>query len=193
MRSPAMKIPMLSKSDLKRFKAFLKKRKNGCVEWTGSLLQGYGSFSLGRSMYRANRVAWFIRNGEIPEGLFACHRCNNRKCCNPKHLYLATHSQNLLDAGRDGLMPGAVSARGCSVKWKGAAACAHGHAFTPENTYRHKIMLKRRLSGWRRGCKTCRRRLTRQTKDRWMIARVNKLKLIGSGKWVAALKATRIS
>ncbi len=51
----------------------------------------------------AHRFAWFITNGEIPERLCVCHRCNNESCCNPAHLYLTTREENSKDAKRDGL------------------------------------------------------------------------------------------
>lgn len=36
--------------------------------------------------------------GEIQEGLCVLHRCDNKKCVNPNHLYVGTKKQNTLDA-----------------------------------------------------------------------------------------------
>ena len=45
-------------------------------------------------MYIASRFAWIITNGDIPEGLFVLHRCDNPPCCNPNHLFLGTKAVN---------------------------------------------------------------------------------------------------
>lgn len=77
----------------------------GCWSWVGSKSsKGYGQVS--RSFYGeglAHRASWLLHKGVIPPGLFVCHRCNNPSCVNPDHLYLATNSQNIKDAWRDGL------------------------------------------------------------------------------------------
>jgi len=45
----------------------------------------------------AHRAAWILSYGEIPDGLFVLHKCDNPKCCNPKHLFLGTQSDNAKD------------------------------------------------------------------------------------------------
>lgn len=50
------------------------------------------------------RAAWKYHNGEIPKGLFICHRCDNPKCFLIEHLFLGTHTDNMQDMikkGRD--------------------------------------------------------------------------------------------
>ena len=64
---------------------------------------GYGAVYIGKTRWKVHRLAYTIEYGTIPDGLFVCHKCNNPSCCNPEHLYLATNSQNLKDAARDGL------------------------------------------------------------------------------------------
>jgi hypothetical protein len=45
----------------------------------------------------ASRVAWELMNGVIPDGYDVMHKCDNPPCCNPNHLKLGTHLQNMAD------------------------------------------------------------------------------------------------
>lgn len=68
-----------------------------CWPWLASRMgSGYGQFYLGRIM-GAHRAAYEIAKGPVPAELYVLHSCDNKLCCNPAHLSLGTHQDNMDD------------------------------------------------------------------------------------------------
>ena len=76
-----------------------------CWLWTSSRQgRGYGFFSPGtleerkiKSGTMAHRKAWELTNGTIPYGKLVLHKCDNKLCVRPSHLFIGTYHDNMMD------------------------------------------------------------------------------------------------
>lgn len=70
-----------------------------CWLWTGSQgKNGYGTLRFGRRDWHAHALAWTLTHGPPPNDLWVLHHCDNKICCNPRHLKLGTVVDNHEDA-----------------------------------------------------------------------------------------------
>lgn len=145
-------IPSLPPEAVERFWA--KVDKSGeCWEWLAHKTDcGYGRISIGGEMLSAHRVSWSIHFGPIPPGLCVCHKCDNKLCVNPSHLFLGTITDNNRDK----------SAKGRHHNQK--THCIRGHEFTPENTAIYADV--RNATGVVRRCRECYRQYDRAKTER---------------------------
>ncbi|GMU26245.1 MAG: hypothetical protein AMXMBFR16_11500 [Candidatus Uhrbacteria bacterium] len=94
---------MLTEKQVERFWRKVEIRgPNDCWGWKGWIANGYGRF-YANGWKRAHRVAYVLTYG--PTNLSVLHKpviCHNPACCNPKHLYAGTTSDNARDRTIDG-------------------------------------------------------------------------------------------
>lgn len=78
-------------------------KTNSCWLWCGATgAWGYGNIGARKedgklSTLRAHRVSWEIHYGPVPYGLLVLHKCDNRVCVNPDHLFLGNYMDNMND------------------------------------------------------------------------------------------------
>lgn len=77
--------------------------ESGCWIWLGpGETHGHIRISGIPSPQSVHRIMWEHENGPIPDGMNVCHRCDIGFCCNPKHLFLGTQLDNMMDKVKKG-------------------------------------------------------------------------------------------
>ncbi len=122
-------------SDWGRFQQYVRLNPNGCLDWVGTLRNGYGSFWFRGENIGAHRFSYLFHHSEIPEGYHIHHKCHNKICVNIEHLEALTPKAHLL--------LGDTFQRRNSLK----THCPKGHPLSGLNIVKRK-------QGWRE-CNEC--------------------------------------
>ena len=93
-----------------RFRARIgEKDEKGCMLWTMSKdKNGYGQVAVAGKVLKTHRLAYELVNGAIPTGMCVRHKCDNPPCCNPEHLEVGTHAENMRDKKERGRQIGMI-------------------------------------------------------------------------------------
>lgn len=93
------KMPRKTKTIEERFWAKVDRcGANECWEWKASLHpKGYGQMNINGKPVASHRITWRLTHGSINKAQMICHKCDNRSCCNPGHLFEGTASDNTKD------------------------------------------------------------------------------------------------
>ena len=119
---------------------------NGCWMWQRLVdRDGYGRFEYHGTKLRAHRVMFeAVHNVKLVLSQFVCHRCDTPGCCNPDHLFVGTHLDNMAD----------MYGKKRSFKQR-ITVCPRGHLFSEEGRAWSRDSNRRCC----RACSTIRKRL----------------------------------
>ena len=74
------------------------KLETPCWEWQGSRVSGgYGNMTFEHQSLYTHRASWIVYKGPVPDGFRVLHKCDNRPCINPQHLFIGTQEDNIRD------------------------------------------------------------------------------------------------
>jgi hypothetical protein len=115
-----------------------------CWPWKRGSQKEYGVFWHRRVKHKAHRFAAELFYGPAPEGSLACHRCDNKQCCNPSHLYFGSAKDNVRDCKIAGRLVREMGAQRYNAKLT-SAAVAEIKAGAPTRRYGWGRMMARKF------------------------------------------------
>lgn len=94
-----------------RLSRYIPEPNSGCWLWEGAVASArkpYGRLTIGskylgtRRFIGAHVLSYQVFRGDVPAGMYVCHRCDTPACINPDHLFIGTHQDNFDDCRRKG-------------------------------------------------------------------------------------------
>jgi hypothetical protein len=94
-RGKSLRKKMIPLDTVRRFWKFVEIQPNGCWNWTGYCLRGYGYFWAANHHRLAHRVSLVMFREDIKYGKDVHHKCFNSYCVNPEHLEQVTRNEHV--------------------------------------------------------------------------------------------------
>jgi hypothetical protein len=112
--------------------------ETGCWNWIASLNnKGYGNFRIENKIIKAHRFSYEYYVGKLDSSLEICHKCNNPKCVNYKHLRQDTRRSNRIDMSYQKTIPNQILSIEEVIEIKKALKnCYHGQVKDLANFYK---------------------------------------------------------
>lgn len=130
---------------------------NECWIWDGAFTshklgaRSRPSVRIDKKGLLAARIIYYLWFGKDPGTLFVCHTCDNASCVNPAHLWLGTHTDNMIDMASKGRAKNPQTQK---------THCPQGHEYNSENTY----------YGMRKGCQVRQCRICGRERKRKLLS-----------------------
>lgn len=81
-----------------RFERNVRKEEDGCWIWLLAKNEDYGRIKINKIKYQVHRVSMYLyKEFKLNSDKFILHKCKNKKCVNPDHLYIGDHYDNMRD------------------------------------------------------------------------------------------------
>lgn len=117
----------------------------GCWEWNegNNDRARYGGMHVQGVRWWAHRLSYELFVGPIPKGMCVCHKCDNRRCIRPDHLFLGTKGDNAFDMAQKGRHGAAILTPATAAELYRRWKC--GEATVEELAKKYKL---RRVTVW---------------------------------------------
>ena len=117
-----------------------KQEPDDCWEWKSTIIKGYGKFCLKYKQVMAHRLSYCLSNNISLDDIkdtYVLHKCDNRKCCNPYHLFLGSLKDNMQDCLSKGRFANKKGSKNNSAK------------LNEQQVFEIRILLNQKLSQYK--------------------------------------------